>query len=151
MSEASYGEDANLPLPSSLPLQAYEQKLYRWLMERRYQALDWHHDGRVRDTGPYVKGVYYGTHPAVRIYYSPEVMRWLVNNRQGDLPDGTIIVKEMFKPPAQLYNLKTDPYQRTNVYNEHPEVVGELAKTLASWREKIPKTKRLGWINLKQQ
>ncbi len=31
--------------------------------------------------------------------------------------------------PAQLYNLKADPYQKTNMYNQHPEVVQEL-KTL---------------------
>lgn len=38
-------------------------------------------------------------------------------------------------PPAQLYNLETDPYQSRNVYNEHPEVVAELRQLL---EETIP-------------
>ena len=54
-------------------------------------------------------------------------------------------------PPAQLYDLKTDPYQTQNVHNEHPEVVTELTALLKSWRARIPNTKRLGWINLKQK
>ncbi|MBL64532.1 MAG: arylsulfatase, partial [Opitutae bacterium] len=53
-------------------------------------------------------------------------------------------------PPAQLYNLKDDPYQATNRYSEHPEVVAELATHLNGWRKEIPVTPRLGWINLKQ-
>ncbi len=53
-------------------------------------------------------------------------------------------------PPAQLYNLETDPHQRVNVYNQHPEVVQEMAAILAMWQSKIPAGPRLGWINLKQ-
>ncbi len=33
-------------------------------------------------------------------------------------------------PKAQLYNLKSDPYQRNNVYNDYPEVVAEMDKML---------------------
>lgn len=33
-------------------------------------------------------------------------------------------------PPAQLYNLETDPYQSTDVYYEYPEVVKELEALL---------------------
>ncbi len=53
-------------------------------------------------------------------------------------------------PPAQLYNLANDPRQANNVYNEHPELVAEFSKLVSTWREKIPKTERIGWINLKQ-
>jgi arylsulfatase A-like enzyme len=53
-------------------------------------------------------------------------------------------------PPAQLYNLKTDPYQATNLHNERPEMVAELSSLLDEWRKVIPATPRLGWINLKQ-
>lgn len=103
-----YGYPAKLPLPSSMPLQDYETLLYTWLMERKYQDLNWRKDKAVRDTGPFVNSVYYGTHPAVRIYYSPEVVTWLENNRQGDLPDGSIIIKEMFHPPAVFYQQMAD-------------------------------------------
>lgn len=51
-------------------------------------------------------------------------------------------------PPAQLYNLRTDPGQQTNVHNEHPKVVQELAADLAKWRREITGP-RLGWINAK--
>jgi arylsulfatase A-like enzyme len=33
-------------------------------------------------------------------------------------------------PPAQLYNLKADPYQQQNVYDKYPEVVEELKALL---------------------
>src|SRR6185436_14965399 len=42
-----------------------------------------------------------GTHNAVKIYYSPEIWNWLkVRNREGEIPDGSMIIKEMFRPPA---------------------------------------------------
>ena len=61
----------------------------------------------VRDTGPF-KGVYYGTHPAVRIYYSPRAMQWLIEGRQGPIPDGAMIIKEQYHPPAARYSGLTD-------------------------------------------
>jgi len=65
--------------------------------------LNWHRDKAIRDTGPYIQGVYYGTHPTVRIYYSPGVYQWMKNGRQGNIPDGEMIIKEMFNPPAGRY------------------------------------------------
>jgi arylsulfatase A-like enzyme len=53
-------------------------------------------------------------------------------------------------PPAQLYDLESDPHQEQNVYGKHPEVVRELEVLLNDYRRKIPRTKRLGWINLRQ-
>ncbi|MCO7225393.1 hypothetical protein [Pleionea sp. CnH1-48] len=107
------GEQADLPLPSSLPLVDYEKVLYRWTLKRQYTKLGWAVDKGVRDTGPYINQTYYGTHPAVRIYYSPEVMMWLQGGRRGDLPDGSMIIKEMFTPPAALYQeLAKDPRYR---------------------------------------
>jgi hypothetical protein len=104
------GEPANLPLPSSMPLADYERLLYDWLMHQEYKTLDWAVDKGVRDTGPFVEGESYGTHPAVRIYYSPEVLAWLQDDRPGDIADGAIIVKEMYLPPAELYQeLQNDP------------------------------------------
>lgn len=51
-------------------------------------------------------------------------------------------------PPAQLYNLRTDPGQQTNIHNEHLKVAQELAADLAKWRREITGP-RLGWINAK--
>lgn len=101
-----FGTPADLPAPSSLPLVDYEEKLYPWILNREYAKLGWKHDKQVRDTGPYIDGTYHGTHPAVYIYYSPEVMQWLTdreNGKTGTIPDGAIIVKEMYTPPAAIY------------------------------------------------
>src|SRR5690606_8712245 len=64
----SDGARSPLPLPSSLPVRDYEKLLFDFLNRREYKALGWSVDKRVRDTGPYINGKYYGTHPAVRIY-----------------------------------------------------------------------------------
>ncbi|GLS27423.1 hypothetical protein GCM10007877_31420 [Marinibactrum halimedae] len=113
-------------MPRSLPVQNYEQQLYPWLMRQEYKALGWHRDKEVRDTGPYVNGDYYGTHPAVRIFYSPGVMKWLENDRQGDIPDGAMIIKEMYLPPAVIYQeLEQDPkYQKSP--KQYEKDLGEL-------------------------
>ncbi|MFZ9937537.1 MAG: sulfatase family protein [Luteolibacter sp.] len=52
-------------------------------------------------------------------------------------------------PPAQLYNLETDPGQQRNVFADHPDVVRELDGELDHYRKAIPGTKPVGWINLK--
>ncbi len=97
-------QPADLPLPSSMPLADYEEKLYAFLFDREYTGLSWCVDREVRDTGPFILGSNYGTHPAVRIYYSPGVINWLREGRKDEIPDGAMIIKEMFGPPAARYN-----------------------------------------------
>jgi hypothetical protein len=116
-----------LPLPTTQPLADYEKALFPFVRSRDYATrLGWKSDKRVRDTGAYVKGVSYGTHPAVRCYYSPKVMYWLTGDpdlwpegrdaglappkqpREGVIPDGGMIVKEMLPPPAARYEGLTD-------------------------------------------
>ncbi len=109
-----------------MPLVDYERKLYRWLIDRSYADITWADtswadtswtdiswavDKRVRDTGPFINGLYYGTHPAVRIYYSPEVMRWLQNDRQDGIDDGGMIVRRCSCLPRPFYQEleKADP------------------------------------------
>jgi len=93
-----------LPLPSDLPLLDYEAALFPFVAGRDFAALGWQRDKRWRDTGPFVLDTAYGVHPAVRIYYSPEIIAWLEGDRQGAIPDGAMIVKEMASPPAARYN-----------------------------------------------
>ena len=121
---------SGLPLPSELAVQDYERLLYTWLMEQRYKTLGWQRDKGVRDTGPFIQGQYYGTHPAVRIYYSPGVMGWLENGRTGTIPDGAMIVKEMYIAPAVLYQeLANDP-----TYAGDPDAYDAmLGKLVHSW------------------
>jgi cytochrome c553 len=66
----------------------------------------WKQDLEVRDTGPFIAGKPYGTHNAVRVYYSPEIVKWLGSGKdgdrkEGDIPDGATIIKEMYPNPAQ--------------------------------------------------
>lgn len=70
-----------------------------------------------------------------------------VERTNSDVEDGTIRTDAA---PGQLYNLRQDLAQTTNVYSRYPEVVRELHAVVENYREQIPKTKRLGWINLKQ-
>ncbi|HEU0052575.1 MAG TPA: hypothetical protein VFQ39_05335, partial [Longimicrobium sp.] len=89
----------SLPLPSSVGEQAYEPILNDFLRNGCYRG--WVHDREIRNTGPFVDGKNFGTHPAVRVYYSPRAWEWMTTkHREGAIADNAIIVKEMFNPPA---------------------------------------------------
>ncbi len=89
-----------LPNPSDIGTAKFEKLLYEFLEKDCYQS--WISDNQIRNTGPFIDGVSYGTHNAVKIYYSPEVWTWLkVKHREGEIPDGAMIVKEMFPAPAK--------------------------------------------------
>jgi len=95
-----------LPLPSTfLPdrLTEYQQQLADFL--KRGEYLHWCADKGLRDTGPFVNKVPLGVHPTVKIYYSPKIMRWLMDDRKETIPDGAMIVKEQYTPPAAQYQL----------------------------------------------
>lgn len=98
------GKEAGLPLPSAYlgdhgTVPGYQALVTTFLTGASYEKLGWCTDKGVRDTGPYIDGVYYGTHPAVRIWYSPAAAAWVINGRKGEVPDGAMIVKEQFAPP----------------------------------------------------
>lgn len=113
-----FGRPATLPAPHTMTTGEFEAELFPFLESRAYVALGWAADKGVRDTGPFIDGVYYGTHPAVRVYYSPEVIEWLKGGRQGTIPDGAMIVKEQYPPPAIKHQGKS---------------AEELRKSLESW------------------
>ncbi len=100
------GREAPINLQDPPPLSdldaknEYDLAFQDFLIARDYvNELEWSGDMNWRLTGPYVgeigKGQNYGVHPAVRIYYSPEVLEWLCNGREGSIPDGAMIIKEM--------------------------------------------------------
>lgn len=101
-------EESGLPLPSTTTREQFQPLLYRFLAERRYEALGWKRDKTVRDTGPWAQNVYDGTHPAVRVHYSPRVIAWLRSGRSGPVPDGGMIVKAMYPAPAGRYGTMPD-------------------------------------------
>ena len=112
-SPCASGKEADLPLPSKfLPnkLPEFQAQVKTFLTSGRYKNLNWCEDKALRDTGPFVNGVSYGVHPSVKIYYSPSVINWLLNNKTGQLiPDGAMIVKEQYTPPVAQYQLQPSP------------------------------------------
>src|ERR1700747_2223023 len=83
-----------LPNPSDIGAKKFEKLLYSFLEQGCYR--NWIADREIRNTGPFIGGKSQGTHNAVKIFYSPEVWDWLKHkNRQGEIPDGALIVKEM--------------------------------------------------------
>jgi hypothetical protein len=80
--------------------QAYNVRLERFLTTQEYASLGWITDLNWRFSGPSVvaDGSFsnnYGPHFPLRVYYSPEVVDWLCNGRQGEIPDGAMIMKAM--------------------------------------------------------
>lgn len=126
------GSPSNLPLPSSLSVADYESHLFDFLNTRQYKTLGWLSDKRVRDTGPYINGKYFGTHPAVYIYYSPEIITWLRNGKQQAIPDGAMIIKEQFEPPAARYEGLSDE-QRFEMLSSWTVMVKDSAGSHDGW------------------
>jgi hypothetical protein len=95
--------------PSKTTAEAFERAIRAFLKARCYETLAWTHDPFVRDTGPYIDGDYYGTHPAVRVWYSPDVATWMklppAKRAVTPIADNAIVVKEMFVPPAATYSV----------------------------------------------
>jgi len=79
--------------PASSP--GFEAKLENYLAGYCYQsAAGWQHDKSVRSSG--------GVHPLVKIWYSPQMWTWIaVKQRQGNPPDGAMLVKEQYETLTQ--------------------------------------------------
>ena len=109
-SPCANGKESGLPLPSRfLPakLSEFQAQLKSFLTSAKYRSLNWCEDKSLRDTGPFVNGVSYGVHPTVKIYYSPDVIKWLLRKDPAQLiPDGAMIVKEQYSAPAARYQLQ---------------------------------------------
>jgi hypothetical protein len=91
----------NPPQPSDfVAYGTYNGLLKEFLVNQKYVELGWIADKNWRFSGPSVLppanfGNNYGPHFPLRVYYSPEVVDWLCNGRQGELPDGAAIIKAM--------------------------------------------------------
>ncbi|HEY3055870.1 MAG TPA: hypothetical protein VGK31_08070, partial [Thermoanaerobaculia bacterium] len=118
------GDESGLPLPSTYSTNndpaAFPALLANFLRAGTYEKLGWCEDKTVRDTGPWLNNAYFGTHPAVRVWYSPSVAKWIMRGRQGDLPDGAMIIKEQFAPtPAGQYIGWTKAQLRTYFFDHY--------------------------------
>jgi hypothetical protein len=110
--------EAAVRKPGALPHDQHEAKLSAFLRNfcHRREAAGWKSDKHMRDTGPFIgmfhngqwTGQYQGTHAPAVVWYSPDMIDWMKANRaEGDeektetpVPDGAIMVKEMFPPPT---------------------------------------------------
>ena len=93
-------QEHSLPLPTSVPpgeFVDYEKRVLKFLQNGEYTK--WCVDKSMRDTGPYLHAVYSGTHPAVRIYYSPKKSwsGWWSARREG------LKVPQKQKPRGRLW------------------------------------------------
>lgn len=109
-----------------IQLDRYEKIVSEWMGGFCYRranggSYEWPHDATARDTGPFVTqfsgGSFnsrsLGTHQVARVWYSPAMHDWMLVNRPADesqapadpppIPDGAIMVKEMWPSPAALY------------------------------------------------
>lgn len=80
--------------------EVFDRALLAYMKTGCYRTAEgWRGDKAVRGTGPFTNGTNWGTHyNAVRVWYSPEVAEWLEHGRQGDIPEGAVIIKEQFQP-----------------------------------------------------
>lgn len=115
LGDMQLGQPSGLPLPGAMSVAKFESHLFPFLKSRKYVDLGWKTDKGVRDTGPFIDGKYYGTHPAVRVFYSPEMIRWLASGRVGTIPDGAMMIKEQYPPPAARHAGKTEQQLRESL------------------------------------
>ncbi|SMF63899.1 hypothetical protein SAMN06265365_12398 [Tistlia consotensis] len=103
------------PAPAQASVDAFVQ---HWCYD------GWEKDVRVRDTGPYIAQnplstapLDFGVHPAVRIYYSPNMAHWVEAGRPAGGPlQPAMLVKEMYyPPPAARYQGLTPETKRPHV------------------------------------
>jgi hypothetical protein len=109
-----------------IQLDRIEKLVGEWMGDYCYRRAsngqyEWTHDATARDTGPFIStfangafsGKSFGTHAVARVWYSDEMHDWMLVNRPAieanapknppTIPDGAIMVKEMWPPPAELY------------------------------------------------
>lgn len=113
--------DRGKPLPADLrvppPVSDFEaytdfnDRMQKFLTGQEYLELGWIADRRWRFSGPSVLegdsyAHNYGPHFPLRVYYSPEIVDWLCNGRQGAIPDGTMMIKAMV-PLYQALDIRT--------------------------------------------
>jgi hypothetical protein len=148
----SNGKQNPILVPEELYPQDFERDLYTFILKRTYATeLNWCADKRIRDVGPWIEGAYYGVHPAVRIYYSPRMMYWLTGNpnfwqegkkaglakakqpREGKIPPGAMIVKEMFTPPADIYEEIQRIAERSKDCDDNADISALINDLISSW------------------
>jgi hypothetical protein len=126
---------AELRIPAKLqpgePIE-FEKQVLQYLNTLKYRKLGWCEDKWVRDTGPFMKQADAIVHPPVRIFYSPEVSKWLLDGRKDPIPDGAVIIKEQFAPtPAARY--RGIPEDKLGCSNDWTFMIKNSAASKDGW------------------
>jgi hypothetical protein len=110
---ARWGE-SGLPLPSTFATSndpgAFQNVLSSFLTKGTYETLGWCHDKTVRDTGRYIAGAYYGTHPVVRVWYSLSFTRWTRKSPNPELPTPNLTYRSTASRRSRRRARHRDPF-----------------------------------------
>lgn len=96
---AVQAESADYATPDcSAAIEPNVRSIAAFLHARCYESQPgWKKDIAVRRTGPVFNGQSFSVHGDVRVHYPPVLYEWLKAGRpKGDLPDGTLVVKEQY-------------------------------------------------------
>jgi uncharacterized sulfatase len=69
------------------------------------------------------------------------------HNQEGNLPDLAVrdgnwkLLCDYDGSNPQLYNLATDPSEKSNVAERHPDIANRLTKLLLAWNQSMPSDK----------
>src|SRR5690242_14050386 len=72
--------------PATVP--NFQTSLQTFLDNKCYASAGWKHDPAIRGTN--------GVHPNVKVWYSPGMWAWMIGGRQGEPPEGGILIKEQY-------------------------------------------------------
>ena len=117
--EAQLSRPAQFVSRGQAQLDRYEPVMAEFMEKLCYRS--WPHDSSARDTGPYtatlvggvLKAQAYNQHAVSRVWYSPDMFKWMEQNRPEDeskapanqppIPNGAMMVKEMWTPPLERW------------------------------------------------
>lgn len=96
-------------------MEKFETQLNGFIVAEGYRQ--WKHDNKVHATGPFIvtedgKTQSFGTHGpgGVKVYYSPQVWKWMESGRSGPISDGSMIIKEIYnRDPKNLEKFQEQP------------------------------------------
>ena len=132
--------DRGEPLPAALrdpppvsdfaAYQDFNVAMQQFLVGKKYLDLGWVADRDWRFSGPTLVagdsyGTNYGPHFPLRVYYSPEMVDWLCNGRQGEIPDGAMMIKAMV-PLLSLLDIRTAEDGCTDIVEDPAKPVQPL-------------------------
>ena len=114
-------------------------------------------DARWRLSGPSVNppggdfGHNYGPHFPLKVYYSPEMVDWLCNGRNGEIPDGAIMIKAMSLFSVEIGGVKIKLVDTTVASDGCMDLGQDITPILWAPMIKSHQSSYDGWMWMLQQ